>query len=288
MPPRFVVAAIVVGWLATVAWLTSDKWRPDRAGQAPAFVIELADEVAPQHATWILYRGGKRIGSAETRMAPRKDGRFDLTTRLRDLELDSGAVQVKAPGFHVTRTVTRTGELVSLDARANLLRVQGLGIDLTLDVMLKGHANGDDFHLSFDPGAGRTSRPLGPIPLVAETTFSPYLPLAKYPPLRPGQMWRTSNIDPVGEILFAVRPVLGRAIAEKSPLPDRRPPPELVARVDPQPEELTTTRGQRRTCWVIVFRADGVTAKTWVDVGDGKVLRQEADGLGETVALVRD
>ncbi|MBO0698209.1 MAG: hypothetical protein J2P46_07435 [Zavarzinella sp.] len=288
MPPRLVVAAIVIGWVAAVGWLAAEKWRPTRADQAPAFVVELADEVAPQQATWLLTRSDKRIGIAETYMAPRKDGLFDLRTRLRDLELDSGAVQVKVPVFLVTRTVTRTGDLVSLDARANNISVLRSGSEDKVDAGLRGRVHGDALHATFEPGAGKPAQPLAPIPLVSKAAFSPYLPLAKYPPLRPGQTWRTADIDPVGELLYAVRAMLGPAAAEGSPLPDRRPPTEVVARVEDGPNEITTPRGQRRACSVIVFQGDGLTAKVWVDVVDGRVLRHEAYGLGETIALVRD
>jgi hypothetical protein len=39
---------------------------------------------------------------------------------------------------------------------------------------------------------------------------------------------------------------------------------------------------------VIVFEGGGVKARVWVDVADGRVVRQEAGGYGETLALQRD
>src|SRR5204863_2642681 len=100
MPPRLVVAAVVVGWLATVGWLAHDKWLPWlRPSDEPAFVVEMADEVAPEHATWVLLRNGKKVGSAETRFAARRDGHFDMTTRLREVNLNL----VQIPTFSTTR-----------------------------------------------------------------------------------------------------------------------------------------------------------------------------------------
>src|SRR4051794_29495392 len=111
MPPRLVVAAVVAGWLATLGWLAHDTWLPWlRPADEPAFVVDMADEVAPEHFAWSVYRKDKRIGSAETRFAPRKDGLFELTTRLRDLEVDFGPLaRVKIPVFATTRHVNRQG-----------------------------------------------------------------------------------------------------------------------------------------------------------------------------------
>ena len=120
-------------------------------------------------------------------------------------------------------------------------------------------------------------------------TFSPLLPLHKYPPLRAGQSWRESNIDVVSETLSgAIRQVAPRPAGDGLPDPDRRPPAEVLARVRDHAEELITPRGQHRTCWVIEHGVDDGAAKTWVDVADGKVMRHEASVLGETFALVRD
>jgi hypothetical protein len=58
--------------------------------------------------------------------------------------------------------------------------------------------------------------------------------------------------------------------------------------VQDRSEEVVTARGQPRACRVIVFEAGDVIAKTWVDIADGKVWRQEANGLAGTIAFVRD
>jgi hypothetical protein len=290
MPPRVVVAAVVVGWLATVAWLASEKWSPrNRPGQPPGLALDLADEVAPQQASWLLYRRGERIGNAETKLAPRKDGLFELTTRLRELELEAGGVRVKASSIQTTRTVTRGGDLVSLESRATIKFVAG-GPELPVTATLKGLADGDEFHRTCDFDAG-PGPPLAPVRLVSRRTFSPLLPVNKYPPLRAGQSWREANIDPVSEILAgAVRQFAPRPAGDPAPgqEPIARPPAEVLARVRDDAEELVTPRGQRRACWIIDHSGDGLTATTWVDAADGKVWRHEASVLGETFALVRD
>ncbi|HJZ94686.1 MAG TPA: hypothetical protein VKE40_27720, partial [Gemmataceae bacterium] len=201
MPPRLIVATIVAGWLATAGWFASEKWLPWlRTSDEPAFVVELADEVATQQASWLLYRKEKRIGAAETRMAPRKDGTFDLTTRLRDLEVSYGVADVKMPVFSTTRTVTRSGDLLRLDARAVMIvRARLLGVDLKTDATVRGEVIGNEFRgeCEYDYGSGKTKHPLDPIRLVSKNAFSPLQPFQKFPPLRPGQTWRVSNLDPV-------------------------------------------------------------------------------------------
>src|SRR5436305_661342 len=135
----------------------------------------MADEVAPEHLTWTVYRTDKRIGSAETRFAPRKDGRFEMTTRLRDLEINYGsAAQVKIPVFATTRLVTREGELVSLDAKA-VLQIKSFGADVKVDTTVRGHVEGDRFvgECDYDYGGGRATAALEPIRLVSKTAFSP-------------------------------------------------------------------------------------------------------------------
>jgi hypothetical protein len=286
-----VVAAVVVGWLATVAWLASERWVPrDRPGQAPGLVVDLADEVAPQQGSWLLYRGDRRIGNAETALAPRKDGLFQLTTRLRELELEVGDVSAKATLIHTTRTVNRAGDLVSLESRSELLIGMG-GIDTKVNATVKGEFLGDEFRRVVDvhTDAGRAAEPVEPFRFATKRTFSPLLPLYKYPPLRTGQSWRETKIDLAGQAISdAIRRVGPPAAAAGLADAGRPPATEVIARVRARTEELVSPRGQRRTCWVIDHTGDGSTATTWVDTTDGKVIRHEASVLGEPFILVRD
>jgi len=297
MPPRLVVAAVVAGWLVAMGWLAHDKWLPWlRPADEPAFVVDMADEVAPEHFTWAIYRKDRRIGSAETRFAPRKDGTFEMTTRLRDLELDYGSIaRVKMPVFATTRHVTRAGELIDLDAKATM-DVRSFGTEVKIDATIRGRVEGDRFvgECEYDYGGGKASYSLEPIRLVSKNAFSPLQPGQKYPPLRPGQTWRATNIDPVSDALEgAMRQIVARLLADafqgKNPIalpaPDR--PKELLARVQGDTETVTG-RDKAYTCRVIVFDGGRVRARVWVDVSDGRVVRQEANGYGDTLVLQRD
>jgi hypothetical protein len=297
MPPRLVVAAVVAGWLATVAWLAHEKWLPWlRPADEPAFVVEMADEVAPEHFSWVVLRKDKRIGSADTRFAPRKDGLFEMTTRYRDLEIDYGnLVKFKIPSFSTTRHVTRQGDLVSLEAKG-VLHATGVVGDVKIDTSLKGRVDGDRFVGTgeFDYGGGKTNFELEPIKLVSRNAFTPLQPGQKYPPLKPGQTWRASNIDPVSDATEgAVRQVVLRMLNElfegKAPvgLPNFKRPTELLARVQDETDSISYG-GKTWTCRVILFEAEEIKARVWVDVTDGRVVRQEASGRGETLVLQRE
>src|SRR5262245_26723422 len=133
-------------------------------------------------------------------MAPRKDGTFELSTRLRDLEFSYGVAEVKLPVFLTTRTVTRSGDLLRLDARAVMIvRARLLGVDLRTDTVVRGEVAGAQFRgeCEYDYGSGQMTHPLDPFRLVGKNAFSPLQPFQKFPPLRPGQSWRVSNLDPV-------------------------------------------------------------------------------------------
>ena len=39
---------------------------------------------------------------------------------------------------------------------------------------------------------------------------------------------------------------------------------------------------------LVLFTAENLRARTWVDVADGRIVRQEANMMGETVVLQRE
>jgi hypothetical protein len=290
MPPRLFVAVVVAGWLATIGWLAHDKWLPWlRPSDEPAFRVELADEVAPEYASWTVHRNGKKAGSAETKVTPHKDGSFELSSRLRDTDFNVSFFQIKLPTFATTRTVRRDGELVNMTCKAVLV-VRSLGPDVRIETEVRGHVEGDLLvgDCEYDYGAGKMTAPLEPIKLVSKNAFSPLQPLQKYPALRPGQTWRASNVDPVSDALHgAMERVVAGLTGTKVTLPAVKRPTEFLARVQPDMEEITH-KEKTYTCRVILFEAEGVKARTWVDFRDGRVIRQEATMFGDMMVLQRE
>jgi hypothetical protein len=293
MPPRWVVAAVVAGWLAALGWLAHDAWLPWlRPADEPAFVVEVADEVAPEHFSWTLSRNGQRVGSAETRLAPRKDGRFELTTRLRDLEVGYGKVaRFKFQAFAITRLVTPAGDQLTLDGKG-VVQVTVQGHEAKIEAAVRRRVEGDQSvgEAEFDHAGSVTRTALEPVRLVSRNVVIPLQPGQKYPPLRPGQTWRATHVDPLFE---AMAGALRVAVSDRLPgaLPDGlgapRPPAVLLAQVQTDTEEVGG-RDRVHTCRVIVFEGDGVRVRTWVDVADGRIVRQEAGYHGETIVLQRE
>jgi hypothetical protein len=118
--------------------------------------------------------------------------------------------------------------------------------------------------------------------------------MQKYPALRPGQSWRVANVDPVSDALHgAIEQVIARMLREAFPgggkvtLPAVKRPTELLAQVQPELERIVY-RDKEYVCRVILFEAEGVKARTWVDFTDGRVVRQEASMFGDTLVLQRE
>ncbi len=280
MPSRPFIVIVVGAWLAAMGWLIVESWRPSwQQGERPRFAVDLADEVAPQNATWIILRDDKPAGRAESRIAPRKDGTFELTTRLREVNLSRGNTQVKILLIALTRTASHEGELIRIEGRATL-NVKRDSSESRVDATIHGRVtdgvlNGE---IEFERGGNRSAESFGPIVLGSTDAFTPFQPLLKYPPLKPGQTWPASNVDLTSAILNGACEPAGSASLR---------PTELTARVEPEAERIVH-RDKRFTCHVIVFRGKDIVARSWVDVSDGKVIRQEATLLGDKLALERD
>jgi hypothetical protein len=300
MPPRLAVIAIVLGWLATIGWVASDKWMHHfRPNDRPDLLIELADEVAPEMASWTVSRGGKKIGTADTRFAPRKDGLFEMSSKIRELDTRVAIIEVKIPFFTTTRVVNRQGEVVSIEANGKLT-FKVLGLELKIDGTFAGTVEGDEVvgectFASEMLGAGKTTHKIVPIPMKSKQAFSPLQPMHKFPPLRPGQTWTESNVDPVSDVLSAaLEQVAKKWLAETLPgqsipnlFKNKAAARELRAEVQTETEPIPY-RGNDRICRVIVYKGEDLRMRTWVDIVDGRVLKQEATSLGEKLILQRE
>jgi hypothetical protein len=138
---------------------------------------------------------------------------------------------------------------------------------------------------------GDVSQPLDPVPVPAGQVLNPLLPVNKLRDVRPGRRWLVYEVNPLADALAALGQGLlkqhaGAAVAGMAARTGGREP--LVAEVSDRPEPLTRRNDKTADCWVIEYRGESLTAKTWVAVTDGKVLRQEAAGQGETLRLERE
>jgi hypothetical protein len=293
MPSRPVVAAILAFWLATAGYaFYRDVWPRLISSGPPPLLIDLADEASQFSAgiDWTLYRGDQKVGRLTTRTTYRdEDDTFLFTHKYKQVQFDFGTARVQVPELVTTTRVTRSGELRE-QAMEGMLKVQlaagGAGfVDLAAArAKVEGRAEGGRFvgRCELVSPLGNVSRDLDPVPVPAGQALNPLQPVNRLDRVHPGRRWVIYTFDPLAEALAA----LGRGQLGGLGLPEHRREP-LIAEVLPSPQPLDR-KGGPVPCWVIEYRNGDTKARTWVRVSDGRVLRQEASGFGERVAIDRD
>lgn len=278
MPPRIVTASIVGFWLFTLGWFAYREWLPWlRADSPPPFTVELVDEAAPLIAHWKIWRGDKMIGSLTTRMTAQKDDTFELYSSIENLAVSGFKVQK----LTTVQKVTRTGQLLSFHSKLEIEGALGKQ-EFRVSARLEGNArDGKLFSRGRieSPLFGTLEQDLEAVPLESGSLFNPMQPLAKLD-VRPGQTWKITNFDPMGEALKATARKFGLNFALTEPT-------TFLAQVRSEPVTLTHQNRQVK-CHVIEYRSKEITGQTWAQVADGKVLRQEVTNASETLVLLRD
>jgi hypothetical protein len=293
MPSRPVVAAILAFWLATAGYaFYRDVWPRLVSSGPPPLLIDLADEASQFSAgiDWTLYRGDHKVGQLTTRTAYRDaDDTFLLTHKYRQVRFDFGGARVEVPELVTTTRVTRSGELREQAMEGTLkvqLAVAGAGfVDLAeARAKVEGRVEGGRFvgRCELASPLGNVNRDLDPVPVPTGQALNPLQPVNRLDGVRPGRQWVIYTFDPLAEAVAA----LGRGQLGGLGLPERQREP-LIAEVLSSPQPLDR-KGGPVPCWVIEYRNGDVQARTWVRVSDGRVLRQEAAGFGERIAIDRD
>ena len=298
MPPRSVVVVILVFWIASISYLIYRDYYPWwRTDAPPPFLVELADEAAPLVAQWSIYRGDQKVGSVTTQMTCLKDESIELSSTIEELQIDMQAlgfsVRIRVSRMQTIQRVTRKeGRLLSLDSDLHLALI-ALGQKFDMRATIKGVVKDGRLHAysTLKSPLGRSEQQLEPIPIEMGNVLNPMQPIAKVP-VRPGQHWKMTNVDPVGEALnvslqqLAQQAFKGDAGALKL---KASVPKVLLAQVDSEPREWRYD-GKSVSCYVIEYRSDDrdLTGSTWVSVEDGKVMRQEVSGFGEKLVLERE
>ncbi len=308
MPSRPGLVLIMLFWLATTGYVTYRDVLPRYwAENAPALRIDLADEAdTNKQIKWSIYRQVapnrfEKIGGALTLVEyASEDDTFWFRTEYNDLRLRFLGVQLEFPTLRSNLRVSRAGHLreQQLDAE---MRASSAGVVLasaSADLRAKVRQSELFGELRFVSPAGRIERTLEPVPVPNGQVLNPLMPLNRLRDVRPGQTWVIRQVDPVRD---AVATVI-RDYARNSPFPIALPgggseAPELIATVRSQPVKLYPNDhvpvivGLPRPptdCWVIDYAGGEYRARTWVQVSDGRVMRQEAIGFGEELRIERD
>jgi hypothetical protein len=298
MPSRPVVAAILAFWLVTLAVVFDrDIWPLLFSSGPPPVAVDLEDEARSTGKAvgiqWRLLRGDQKIGRVTTKVVHvDTNDTFRFTTRYSQVQLSFGKVRFDIPEMTTTIRITRSGELREQGMSGKLV-MQASDDGVRFVPVAEAEAKVDGWvengmlygrcDLKF-PLLGNINQDLEPIPVPSGYVLHPLEPVSRLANLRPGRRWVVREVNPLEEAVAALfREKLGE-LAKGRPERKREP---LIAEVLSDPKTMRWNDADV-SCWVIEYRAGGeVRARTWVRVGDGKVLRQEASLMGEQLAIER-
>jgi len=295
MPPRPAVVLIVAFWAATLGVaFYRDVWPHLSASGPPPIAVDLSDEASQLvPVRWAVLRGDRPVGKLTTRMVyVDADDTFCFLHHYSQVEFDFSGARVLIPDLTTTTRVTRAGHLREQTMTGKLVLQWRRGAEYVPLAEVAAKAEGRVENGVF---VGRSeiaspllnvSRAFDPVPVPGGQVLNPLQPLNRVAGVRPGQRWVVHEIDPLREAVAT----LFREEAGKHGfgLPDA-PREAAIAEVRSSPEVLTWGKARAEaSCWVIDYRTGEARARTWVRVSDGRVLRQEAFGLGERVALERE
>jgi hypothetical protein len=282
MPSRPIVIAVLGFWLAANGWLFyREIWPRLRTGEAPAYSIDLADEVRAEPISWEVLYNRKRIGTAITKVVYAGESKtYDL---LCDYTYEKEGLPIMA--------------LLWVKKMSSALRVTRLGQlrQARVNVALRGWTGPAEMKLEADidrglltprlelrAGAGLIEHKLNDLKPVEVSEggniLNPMHPLNKVTNLRDGQNWRLPDVDPLKTATAAlVKQSTGQDFSF----------PALFAEV----RATTLVWADRAVdCWLIEYHEAGkkVTARTWVRKADSLVLQQEAVRPGTHLVLRRE
>jgi hypothetical protein len=291
MPSRFFILIIVSFWLATTAWFVTREVAPRwRSGDAPPYVIELADE-ALKNVTpirWRLAWNGRDMGQVRTTLRYQEaEGLFELKAESERLDLANiGALKISARNLRNSLQVNHDGELRGVHTAVEMETPIGV-----FKVAVTAQVKAGRIERSCDlesPLLGAISPKLEPVAYRRGSVLNPLHPVNRVNGLKPGQRWRIPLFDPFGDALKAtVAELSGVKLSQQAAEPVAQ---FLYAEVLAEPQYIEWD-GAPQPCFVIDYRAesgDDFTGRTWVRTSDGLVLRQEARSNEETLVLQRE
>lgn len=300
MPTRLSIGLIVAFWLVTTGYTVQRDLLPRLWSDAPpAIRIDLSDEATQAvPARWTVIRNDVPIGTLNTRMSydPDEDS-FAFESTYRNVQLVVQGLHCEIPELILTIRVGRQGDLRAQRMVGQLIGKLMAGPVEAFRAEAKVRVEGTVQNgmlvgiCHVDSPLGEIHQPLEPTPVRKGQLLNPLQPVNRLRDVRPGRRWVVYESNPLGEAVLA----MGQGLLKKHagsalmnfPKQDHERP-QWIAEVASQPEVLSRRANRDVSCWVIDYRGDSGTARTWVSVEDGRVLRQEARSQGEVIRLDRE
>jgi hypothetical protein len=271
MPPRPVIAAIVLFWLAADGWLFyREVWPYWRAGDPPPYTIDLTEELGNASVRWDILKRDQNIGHAISRVERQRDRTYKLRIEyhFKSFKIVILDVRKLTGDYHVTED----GDLLGVAAHAQVATKDNLG---TLDMDLEMRARVVNGELVPELFFNQEKIALGEIKLPVQEhagAINPLHPLNRLPGLSEGRRWRITLFDP----LSAIGKALGPQFQEVLGAMEGMTVPELHAVVKADTLEWG---GEAVPCFKVEYRKPGEpdpVAATWVRRRDGLVLQQHS------------
>ncbi len=274
MPPRPVVAALLVFWLAANGWLFyREVWPFWRTGDPPPYTVDLTEELGNPSVNWEILKNGKKIGYATSHVQRRRDRTYDLQMQFIFDELRIVLLHVRklTGDYHISED----GDLLGMTAHAWV----GTSSQRTGDLEMHMEVRVENGELIPELFFANEKLPLGDIRVPMQEhagAINPLHPLHRLPGLHKGRRWRITLLDPTSAIGKALGgPVQGLTI------------PELHAEVK---TDTLLWHEEDVPCFKIEYRKTGEpepVAFTWVRRRDGLVLQQHSSNGLAQMTLVR-
>lgn len=282
MPPRGIVFAIVVFWLAMTAVLINEEIVPRwRARTAPPYTIEVTDEAGSPQVEWTVLFDERPVGRGLTAVRRQPDRTFEMSQKFRfdDLELPAFVGRLTVRKLDTRYRVTRAGRLLGLHVSGEASLKGNFG-SFDLNAVLEGEV--EDGRLAPRLTAFGQTIDLGLEPIAVDehgSVLNPMHLLHRLPNLQPGQRWSVPLFDPFK--MFSAKQILGQQLPKFASSPK-------VLEAEVTADEMTWNR-ERVECLRIGYRepAREEIAQTWVRRDNGLVLEQVARQPGGMIRIRR-
>jgi hypothetical protein len=289
MPPRWVSAAIIVGWIAAAAWLFRlEIWPSLEPGAPPPVAIDLLDEAQATKAPirWRVMQNGRYTLNAQTSVEHRAiEDDFTLHAEFKERPGSEGTQKIRIHSMTSAYRVTRKGHLLDLEIK---MAFDSPAFHIPCDLRIWGEVRNGEFlpHYEILSPIQKTIKLRAVAVSSQGSVVLPLHPLNRLNGVRAGQKWRVPVFDPVSDSLAVSNPLTALTDGDAEVH-------FLRAVVRPQTETLPWQGGDT-PCLVIDYQEEGqhgddkMTAETWVRAADGLVLKQVAVLSGTRWEMIRE